>query len=328
MGEFANMREAVAAALLDIAAADPAVVVVCPDSMKAMRLLHFAEAFPKRIFEVGIAEQFAVTFAAGLASCGLKPYVATYAGFLTMRACEQMRTFVAYPGLDVKFIGANGGMAAGEREGPTHQFFEDLAIARLLPGFAVVAPCEPEEAGAALKALAARPGPAYLRVGGSKDPAIPSAMEGFELGKLRVELETGSDLAILACGPVLSRARKAAEELTASGLGVVLAEVHTLKPLDEEGLASLLRRTGAAVTVEDHLISGGLGGAVAEAAAAASSVPIERLGLVDRFPESGEAERLLDKYGLSPAAIAAAGRRVVARKNESQRKLEQASHKV
>jgi transketolase len=311
---FASMREAVASTLLGLAAEDPAVVVVCPDSVKAMRMAPFAAAYPKRIFDVGIAEQSAVAFASGLASCGLKPYVATYAGFLTMRSCEQMRTFVAYPRLDVKFIGANGGMAAGEREGPTHQFFEDLAIARLLPGFTVVAPASPSEAASALRAVAARPGPAYIRVGGSKDAEIPAVAQGFELGALRIVLDLGSDLTILVCGPLLARALSAAAELEALGIKAVVAEAHTLKPFDAESLADLARRTGAVVTLEDHLISGGLGGAAAEALGDREPVPIERLGLVDRFPESGEGEQLLDKYGLSISDIVAASKRAIGRK--------------
>jgi transketolase len=313
---FASMREAVASSLLELAAVDPAIVIVCPDSVKAMRMAPFAAVYPKRIFDVGIAEQYAVAFASGLASCGLKPYVATYAGFLTMRACEQMRTFVAYPRLDVKFIGANGGMAAGEREGPTHQFFEDLAIARLLPGFAVVAPADPSEASSALRALASRPGPAYLRVGGSKDVAIPVTAGRFELGKIRIALDLGSDVTILVCGPLLARAFSAASELERLGIKAVVAEAHTLKPFDSETLAALARRTGAIVTLEDHLISGGLGGAAAEALGDRTPTPIERLGLADRFPESGEGDQLLDKYGLAVSDIVAAARRVIGRKGK------------
>jgi transketolase C-terminal domain/subunit len=155
----ASTREAIAAALVELAAADPAVVMVCPDSVKAMRATAFASRFPDRLFDVGIAEQHAVAFAAGLAACGLKPFVGTYAGFLTMRACEQLRTFVAYPHLNVKVIGVNGGILAGEREGPSHQFFEDLGIVRILPGFTVVAPADADQAGRAVRALAAVEGP-------------------------------------------------------------------------------------------------------------------------------------------------------------------------
>ena len=310
----ASTREAIAAALIELAAADPAVVLVCPDSVKALRATAFASRFPDRLFDVGIAEQHAVAFAAGLASCGLKPWVGTYAGFLTMRACEQLRTFVAYPHLDVKVIGVNGGILAGEREGPSHQFFEDLGIARMLPGFTVVAPADADQAGRAVHALAAAAGPAYLRAGSGRDPVVFPQPVPFELGRARIAADHGGEVAIFAHGALLGRAMAAAEALAREGLGAVVVDVHTLKPLDVETVAAVLARTGAAVTAEDHTIIGGLGSAIAEAAAEHCPVPIERVGLRDVFPESGEGESLLDRYGMGVADIAAAARRAVARR--------------
>jgi transketolase len=310
----ASTREAIAAALVELAAADPAVVMVCPDSVKAMRATAFASRFPDRLFDVGIAEQHAVAFAAGLAACGLKPFVGTYAGFLTMRACEQLRTFVAYPHLNVKVIGVNGGILAGEREGPSHQFFEDLGIVRILPGFTVVAPADADQAGRAVRALAAVEGPAYLRAGSGRDPVIFPEPRPFELGKARIVADHGGDAAIFAHGALLGRSMAAAAELAREGIGAVVVEVHTLKPLDIGTVNAVLERTGAAVTAEDHTIIGGLGSAIAEAAAEHCPVPIERVGLRDVFPESGEGESLLDRYGMGIADIAAAVRRALARK--------------
>lgn len=310
----ASTREAIAAALVELAAADPTVVLVCPDSVKAMRATGFAARFPDRLFNVGIAEQHAVAFAAGLAACGLKPFVGTYAGFLTMRACEQLRTFVAYPRLNVKVIGLNGGILAGEREGPTHQFFEDLAITRTLPGFTVVAPADADQAGRAVRALAAVDGPAYLRAGSGRDPIVYAEPRPFELGKARVVADRGGDVAIFAHGALVGRALAASEDLAREGVGATVVEVHTMKPLDLETIAAVLECTGAAVTAEDHTIIGGLGSAVAEAAAERCPVPIERVGLQDVFPESGEGECLLDRYGMGVADIAAAARRALARK--------------
>jgi transketolase len=310
----ASTREAVAAALVELAAADPAVVMVCPDSVKALRATAFAARFPDRLFDVGIAEQHAVAFAAGLASCGLKPFVGTYAGFLTMRACEQLRSFVAYPRLNVKVLGVNGGILAGEREGPSHQFFEDLAIARTLPGFTVVAPADADQAGRALHALAAVEGPGYLRLGSGRDPVVFPEPRPFELGRARVVAEHGSDVAIFAHGALVGRSLAAADALAREGVAAVVVEVHTLKPLDAATVTAVLERTGAAVTAEDHTIVGGLGSAIAEAAAERCPVPIERVGLRDVFPESGEGERLLDRYGMGVADIATAARRVLARK--------------
>ena len=309
----ASTREAVAAALVELAAADPAVVLVCPDSVKALRATAFAARFPDRLFDVGIAEQHAVAVAAGLASGGLKPFVGTYAGFLTMRACEQLRTFVAYPGLNVKVIGVNGGILAGEREGPSHQFFEDLAIVRTLPGFTVVAPADADQAGRALRALAAVDGPGYLRLGSGRDPVVFPEPRPFELGKARIIADHGGDVAIFAHGALLGRAMAAADALRREGVGAVVVEVHTLKPLDVGTVTEILERTGAAVTAEDHTIVGGLGSAIAEAAAEHHPAPIERVGLRDVFPESGEGESLLDRYGMGVADIVAAARRAVAR---------------
>jgi transketolase len=312
--EYPNMREAVAAAALRLAERDPKIVVVCPDSIKAMRMTSFAARFPDRIFDVGIAEQQAVSFAVGLASCGFRPIVATYAGFLSMRACEQLRTFVGYTGLDIKFVGANGGIAGGEREGTTHQFFEDLAIVRAIPGFRVLAPCDPEQAGLAFESLFEKPGPAYLRVAGSRDARVLPTGSGFTPGAARICADHGNSAAIFACGGILSRALRAAAELKDEGFGVCVVEVHTIKPLDDATVAAVLSRTGAAVTLEDHSIVGGLGGAISEAAAAYCPVPMERLGLRDVFPESGEGEALLDKYGMSITDIKTAARAVAARK--------------
>jgi transketolase len=311
---IASTREATAAALVELAAADPAVVLVCPDSVKALRATGFAARFPDRLFDVGIAEQHAVAFAAGLAACGMKPFVGTYAGFLTMRACEQLRTFVAYPHLNVKVIGLNGGILAGEREGPSHQFFEDLAIVRALPGFTVVAPADADQAGRAVRALAAVEGPGYLRLGSGRDPVVFAEPRPFELGRARIVAECGDDVAIFAHGALLGRSMAAAEELAREGVGAIVVEVHTLKPLDVATVTAVLERTGAAVTAEDHTIVGGLGSAVAEAAAEHDPVPIERIGLRDVFAESGEGERLLDRYGMGVADIVAAARRAVARK--------------
>lgn len=313
MASFNGSREAFTAALLDLAASDRRIVLVLADSLKAMRATPFAERYPDRVFDVGIAEQNAVGVAAGLASCGLIPYVATYAGFITMRACEQLRTFVAYPGLPVRFVGANGGIFAGEREGVTHQFFEDLGIARTIPGLAVVVPADDGQTYGATKALAYIEGPAYLRVGSGTEPRVFAADEPFHLGKARVLREDGRDVAILVTGFVTGRALAAADTLARDGIGATLVEVGTLKPLDGDTLEPILRQTGAAVTVEDHNTIGGLGSAVTELACDRCPVPVERVGLRDVYPESGEADALLDAYGMGVSDIVAAAHRAMAR---------------
>jgi transketolase len=310
---MASTREAFVDALMELAAADPSIALVSADSLKALRATRFAEAYPGRLFELGIAEQSAVAVAAGLASCGVLPFVGTYSGFITMRACEQVRTFVAYPKLPVKFVGLNGGLYGGEREGVTHQFFEDLGILRSIPGIDVIVPADAAETRQATLALAGRPGPGFLRIGSGREPVIFDAGVLFEFGRIRVMREYGRDVAVFACGPILKRALAAAESVK-DELGATVVEVHTLKPLDGPGVADILARTGAAVTVEDHNIIGGLGSAVAEAAADLCPTPMVRVGLKDTFPESGEAEALLDRYAMGASDIVAAMREAHARK--------------
>lgn len=314
MTTYKGTREAFAAALMELAAEDPRYLLISPDSMKAMRVTEFAEKHPDRFFELGIAEQNAVGCAAGLASCGLVPFVATYAGFITMRACEQVRTFVAYPQLNVKLIGANGGIFGGEREGVTHQFFEDLGILRSIPGITIVVPADASQAYQATAAIAKWDGPAFMRVGNGREPDILTTADLFELGKARKLADYGSDVALMANGFVLSRVLKAAEILKAEGIGATVLEVHTLKPLDSAAIAGLARTTGAVVTVEDHNIIGGLGSAVAEVIAEQTPAALVRVGLQDVFPESGPADALLDCYRMGVGDIVTAAKAAIARR--------------
>jgi len=274
----------------------------------------FIETFPNRIFEVGIAEQNAVNVAAGLASCGLVPFFATYSGFITMRACEQVRTFVAYPGLNVKMIGANGGMASGEREGVTHQFFEDIGILRTIPGITVVVPADATQVAAATKAVAQKEGPAFIRIGSGRDPMVEGDSPPFKLGKVRFLKQYGTDVAIFVMGFVTNRALAAAEQLQSEGIHATVVDVHTLKPLDVEAIALLLQKTGAAVTVEDHNIIGGLGSAIAEVSVEEMPAHIARIGLRDVYPESGLPEPLLDKYHIGVQDIVDAAKKVMSKK--------------
>jgi transketolase len=300
--------------MLDLAAQDRRVVLVSADSVKALRAMPFEERYPERLFEVGIAEQNAVGLAAGMAACGLIPYVATYAGFITMRACEQMRTFVAYPRMNVKMVGLNGGIYCGEREGVTHQFFEDLGIVRSIPGIAIVAPADASQVRKATRTIAQIDGPVYLRIGSGREPVVFDDDVPFEFGKARILIEKGDGLAIFANGFVLSRALRAADALATEGVGVTVVEVHTLKPLDVRTIVTVLDETRAAVTVEDHNVIGGLGSAIAEVIAEHIPVPLVRVGLQDVFPESGEAEALLDCYGMGVDDIVRAAKEAIAKK--------------
>jgi transketolase len=316
MTTIASSREAFTAGMLDLAAQDRRIVLVAADSVKALRATPFEERYPERLFDVGIAEQNAVALAAGLATCGLIPYVATYAGFITMRACEQMRTFVAYPHLNVKLVGLNGGIFCGEREGVTHQFFEDLGIVRSIPGITVVVPADAGQVRKATRAIAQVDGPTYLRIGSGREPVVFDDNMPFEFGKARILTEKGHDLAIFTNGFIVSRVLAAANHLEQQGVKVTVVEVHTLKPLDVDFIVEVLEKTGGAVTVEDHNVIGGLGSAIAEVIADNIPVPLVRIGLQDTFPESGEAEALLDCYGMDINGIAAAVHAALTKKEQ------------
>lgn len=313
---YSSTREAFVAALIQCASTDPAVCLVLADSQKAARATPFLEQFPGRWFDVGICEQNAVCFAAGLASTGLKPFFCTYGGFIAMRACEQIRTFVAYPRLNVKFVGFNGGIYGGEREGVTHMVFEDLGILRSIPGMEIIVPADADQTRQAVLNVATRPAPAYIRIGSGRDPVVFDPPTKFRFGRVNIVREFGRDAVIFANGPILLWATKAAELLHNTGINTIVAEVHTLKPLDVAGILDLLRHVGgAAVTVEDHNIIGGLGSAVAEVMAEAGFGVLKRIGLRDVFPESGEAHLLFDHFHMGVSDIASAVRHVLARKH-------------
>jgi transketolase len=306
-----STRVAFLETLTELMETDPKTVVVFADSVKVFRATpQFLQRFPGRVVDVGIAEQNMVATAAGLATCNLTVFAATYAGFITMRACEQVRTFVGYPGLNVKFIGANAGIFGGEREGVTHQFFEDLAIVRSIPGVTVVVPADAAAVRQATRAIAKVAGPAYLRIGSGRDPVVVDPPRPFELGKIRILEDHGRDFVIFANGYLLRRSLEAAVQLEAQGLHGRVVEVHTLRPLDVSGIAQVLEDSPAAVSVEDHQINGALGSAIAEVIAEHGRGRLVRLGLQDVFAESGDAFGLLDRYGLGVQDIVQAVEKV------------------
>ena len=309
-----STRLAFTEGLIELADDNTNVVLVCSDSALLVKADPFIEKYPERFIDVGIAEQNAIACAAGLASCGLIPFFVSYAGFITMRACEQVRTFVAYPGLNVKLIGANGGIGSGEREGVTHQFFEDIGIMRTIPGITVVIPGDASQVRQAVKVVAETEGPAYVRIGSGRDPVVFDTFSSFELGKIRILKESGNDVALFTNGFIINRVLEAARLLEMEGIKPTVVEVHTLKPLDIESIVKILSKTKAAITVEDHNIIGGLGSAIAEIIAEEIPVPLLRVGLRDKYPESGEPEQLLDHYGMGIPDIVNAVKRTLQKK--------------
>lgn len=305
-----STRVAAMQAIQEAARKDDKIVIISPDSVAAARATAFREEFPDRVIEVGIAEQDAVDIAAGLATTGMKPIVVSYAGFLTMRACEMIRTFVAYPGLNVKFIGLNGGMLGGEREGVTHQFYEDIGILRSMPGVKIICPADAQQAYLAAAEMLKLDGPCYLRLGSGREPEVFEEGTPFEFGKIREVKSYGNDVAVFASGFIMDRAIRALEELHGEGINATLIDVSTVKPMDSAGVAEVLKRCGCAVTVEDHNIFGGTGSAICETACLYSPCKVRRLGLRDVYPRSGAAAELLDAYGLSVNDIVEAAKEV------------------
>ena len=305
MGEKIATRAAYGKALAELAGKDPDLVVLDADLSGSTMSKDFAAAAPDRFFDMGIAEANMVGVAAGLAACGKKPFVNSFAMFAAGRAWEQVRNSVAYPGLNVKVVGSHGGLSVGE-DGATHQCIEDLAIMRAIPGMTVLCPCDGNEMRAAVQALVDYNGPAYLRLGRLAVETVTDTLEGyhFEIGK-GVLLRDGADVTVVAVGMMVQSALQAAEILEEEGISVRVIDMHTIKPLDGDILLAAAKETGVIVTSEEANIVGGLGSAVAEYLSTHCPVPVIRHGVEDEFGRSGAAQKVLDAYGLNAEGIAA-----------------------
>ena len=302
MREFKGTREAYAAALLDMAEERKDIMLVSPDSLKAMRAVEFGEKYPDRYVECGIAEQAAVDVAAGLASAGLTPYVGTYAGFLTLRAAEQMRTFVGYTDLNVKFVGVNAGLLGGEREGVTHQFYEDLAVVSSLPNYKIFTPADPAQCYHAVKLAADIQGPVYIRAGSGREIDVYDKDAPFAASGITVWKEYGTDAVLFSSGFVLDRVLDAADLLKEQGINVTVADINILYGEDPSEILKTMALSDCLFTVEDHNINGGLGSYISRLACENKPAYVTRIALTT-YGESGPAKELADAYGFSPEAI-------------------------
>jgi len=282
------------------------------DVSKSTRSAKFAEKYPERFVNVGIAEQNMLSIAAGMASCGMIPLVCSFSMLLSLRALDQIRQQAAYAKNNVKIMAHYGGYSSGA-EGPTHHAIEDLGIMRTLPNMKILVPCDAEETDAALRTTVDTPGPVFLRMSRNPVPRVPGKPGKVEFGK-GYRLRPGGDLAIIAIGVMVSRALDAAEELEKDGIACQVIAMPSLKPIDVDLIVEAARQTGAVVTVEEHNIYGGLGSAVAEVLVEHAPVPMKRVGIQDRFAESAEFFELLEKYGLGVTDIVAACRETLARK--------------
>lgn len=313
MGKTLATRMAFGEELIEIAKTNGD-FVVCNADTKTCGLEKFGKLFPGREFSFGIAEQNLVGASAGLAACGNKVFLATFAVFASMRACEQVRTFVCYPNLNVTIIGTHAGLQVGG-DGATHAAIEDVAIMRSFPNMTVVQPADAVAARAVAHAAVDFKGPLYIRL--HRNPVAdiydPETYR-FEFGKANTVVDYGSDLTMIVSGILLKKALDAAELLCQEGIGVRVIDMATLKPLDDAAILRAARETGAVMTIEDHSVCGGLGSAVSQLLAESCPVPMKLIGIQDRFGESGDPELIYRDHGMDVASIVNQARALIARK--------------
>lgn len=288
------------------------VVVLCADLAESTRSQMFQKKFPERFIEMGVAEQNMASVAAGMALAGKIPFISSYAVFSPGRNNEQIRTSIAYNNANVKIAGAHAGVSVGP-DGASHQALEDIALMRVIPGMTVIVPCDAMETQKATLSAAQIIGPVYLRFTREKTPVFTTADTPFKIGRAEI-LKEGKDAVIFGCGSLLYDALRAALELEKERVSVAVINVHTIKPLDRDMILKYAYQTKAVITVEEHQIFGGLGGAVAELLAQELPTPLEFIGIQDSFGESGSPQELLKKFGLDIVSIKKAVKKVLGRK--------------
>ncbi|USN88941.1 MAG: transketolase family protein [Candidatus Nomurabacteria bacterium] len=300
--------------LLEAGKRDERIVALCCDLTESTQTHKFANEFPHRFVQVGIAEQSMASVASGMAAMGKIPFIASYAMFSPGRSWEQIRTTICYNNSNVKVVGAHAGVSVGP-DGATHQAIEDMAIMRVIPNMVVIAPADVHEARKATLAAAKYDGPVYFRLGRSATPVVTTPETPFEIGKAQVmylrDAAHEQTVGIVVTGSLLFNAIKAAEELNAAGIGASVLHMATIKPLDTEALLSFANEHKTLVTVEEHQITGGLGSAVAEYLSSVRPTKIARVGVKDRFGESGEPDELISHFGMDVPGIVAAAKEVI-----------------
>jgi transketolase len=305
-------REAFGKALVDLGKKNPNVVALDADLSKSTYTAEFGKAFPERFFECGIAEANMVAIAAGLASSGKIPFASSFSVFVLNKGFEQLRVTAAFPKVNVKIVGTHSGISIGE-DGPSQMSIEDLSLASSLAGFTAISPADEVSMAKLVHAAAEFVGPLFIRAGRSKAPIIYSPDQEFVIGKA-VMLVDGSDVTLFATGLLVAESIRAAETLAAEGISARVIDIHTVRPADREAIARAALETGALVVSEEHLVDAGLGVRVAQIVAETHPVPMEFVGIQNTYAESATPEQLLDKYGLIARDVAAAARRVIARK--------------
>jgi transketolase len=311
--EKKDTRSGFGAGLLELGRSNPDVVALCADLTGSLKMDAFAKEFPDRFVQVGIAEANMMGIAAGMTIGGKIPFTGTFANFSTGRVYDQIRQSIAYSGKNVKICASHAGLTLGE-DGATHQILEDIGMMRMLPNMTVICPCDYNQTKAATIAIANHVGPVYLRFGRPSWPIFTDPAEPFVIGKAQVMTE-GADVSIFATGHMVWKALQACEQLEEAGISAEVINVHTIKPFDADTVLRSVRKTGCAVTAEEHQRNGGLGDAVAQALALEFPAPIEFVAVNDSFGESGTPEELLVKYGLDSSDIVRKAKAVLDRKS-------------
>lgn len=310
--EKKDTRSGFGAGLFELGKKNENIVALCADLTGSLKMNEFADEFPDRFYQCGIAEANMMGVAAGLTIGGKIPFAGTFANFATGRVYDQIRQSIAYSEKNVKICASHAGLTLGE-DGATHQIMEDIGLMKMLPGMVVINPCDYNQTKAATIAIAEHKGPVYLRFGRPKVPNFTPEDQKFEIGKALL-LDEGTDVTIVATGHLVWKSIEAAAKLEEKGISVELINIHTIKPLDEETILNSVSKTKAIVTAEEHLLNGGLGDSVAQLLGRKMPSPIEMVAVDDKFGESGKPDELLTKYEIDTNNIVSAVENVLKRK--------------
>jgi transketolase len=310
--EKKDTRSGFGAGIAELGRSNPKVVALTADLAGSLKLETFIKENPERFVQCGIAEANMIGVSAGLTIGGFIPFATTFANFATGRVYDQIRQSVAYSNKNVKICASHAGVTLGE-DGATHQILEDLGMMKMLPNMTVINPCDYNQTKAATLAIAEHEGPVYLRFGRPVIPVFTPADQKFEIGKAW-HVNEGTAVSIFATGHLVWEAIKAGEILAAEGIEADIINIHTIKPLDEEAILASVKKTGCAVSAEEHMLNGGLGDSVAQVLARNYPAPLEMVGVHDTFGESGTPDQLMEKYGLTADKIVESVKKVMARK--------------
>lgn len=311
--EKKDTRSGFGQALLELGKSNPLVVALCADLTGSLKMDAFEKEFPDRFFQTGIAEANMMGIAAGLAIGGKIPFTGTFANFSTGRVYDQIRQSIAYSNKNVKICASHAGLTLGE-DGATHQILEDIGMMKMLPNMVVINPCDFNQTRLATLSIVEHQGPVYLRFGRPKVPNFTPADYPFEIGKA-ILLNEGKDVTIFATGHLVWEAIEAGKILAERGIDAEIINIHTIKPLDTHAILTSVKKTGCAVTAEEHQINGGLGDSIAQTLAINLPSPVEMVAVMDQFGESGTPEQLMKKYGLSSNSIVEKAIKAINRKS-------------